>query len=334
MPTLSELSTVYADSNQGSGPYLSGVSNEGVWTSSDVHNSGWKYHYNLYNGVIANDYRSVVRRTYCVRGGRSSTLSISITSKPQIVGVSTALNYYPISFKIVDSLGKPVNLQNLTVSVSASSGATGGSNTTTTDFGGAGTISNWTTDTTGTITFTLSGTGVTSATFSAKVGAYPNTCLVDDGAFSTAEGGCKASSNHLVWSAPAIGTMGWPEAVWDSSLSGNASADGNDGGRTNDYDSGSSTTLTDTSLSNYCHDLIEGGKSDWRLPTQNELSGLYGAGAGSPVHFGFPGMATWFWTSTRSSATNAGVFSLASGSSSTSALPGNAWRVLCVRTGL
>ncbi len=106
----------------------------------------------------------------------------------------------------------------------------------------------------------------------------------------------------------------------DSLLSGNAQPDAFDGSRLHDYDvaamcdglgnrgtgcdtvgSGSGTT----EVGNYCHSLVEGGKSDWRMPTQGEVIAVSGASkAGAYFDNGatFVGWVTNFvWTSSSSS---------------------------------
>lgn len=109
--------------------------------------------------------------------------------------------------------------------------------------------------------------------------------------------------------------------------------DGSDSGRTNDYDGGSSGGTPDAHTTNYCHQLVEGGQSDWRLPTSSELSTMMNNGATSSyMDFFAPGTAKNFWSS-NSSGANAGIFNIQSnGLPATVNQPKNtAGGVTCVR---
>ena len=141
------------------------------------------------------------------------------------------------------------------------------------------------------------------------VGAFPNTCAVDDAAFITSTGGCKQVSTGKVWSLPSTTTMTWMDAIWDSTLAANAAADADDASRTNDYDPATVLTgNTDSSTMNYCHALSEGGKTDWRVPTCAEIVQLYAGGAGAKTHFNTNSNSffnNYFFTSTSGLATGA-----------------------------
>lgn len=63
----------------------------------------------------------------------------------------------------------------------------------------------------------------------------PGACETNDGSFSTREGGCQDQVGNLVWSSLPDSFFTWAGA------------------------------------SSYCSNLVEGGFSDWRLPTRNEL---------------------------------------------------------------
>lgn len=135
-------------------------------------------------------------------------------------------------------------------------------------------------------------------------------------------------------------TMTWYDAIWDSTVSGNPAPDTYDGSLTEDYDGAASSAVSypdQVGSSNYCHDLVEGGYSDWRMPTNAELAGGIGSGAGAVF---FPetvmGISSYFWSSTTSSISpdgaNAFVVFFGSGSN-TSSSKSNATRVICVRRG-
>jgi hypothetical protein len=93
--------------------------------------------------------------------------------------------------------------------------------------------------------------------------------------FETAGGGCKDTRTGLIWSQSSPSTMTWHEAMWNSSLAGNVAPDADDDGRTSDNDGGFST-MNDTSPQNYCHELNEGGKTDWYMPTYDDLVAAFG----------------------------------------------------------
>jgi hypothetical protein len=106
---------------------------------------------------------------------------------------------------------------------------------------------------------------------SAPVEVLPNQiCKVEDSSFKTQDGGCKDQVNGFVWSTPAE-AMHWEQAVWA----------GNNKDQydlvDNDFDGGCTGLYCDSGKSNsYCHELVEGGKYDWRLPSILELATLVG----------------------------------------------------------
>lgn len=85
--------------------------------------------------------------------------------------------------------------------------------------------------------------------------ALTNACLIDDGGWVTADGGCTDVTTGLVWSLAAPGSVDWNYAQ------------------------------------NYGANLVEGGYSDWRMPTEAELQGAWANGA--PTHLAYPGPAIW-----------------------------------------
>jgi hypothetical protein len=140
--------------------------------------------------------------------------------------------------------------------------------------------------------------GVNAAVYSVSAGGLAvggqsaHTCSDNDDGFASSDGGCKF--DQRIWSNRAATDMNWYSAVWDSDLSGNAAADVYDPpGSFDDYSNGSPASYTDASTTNYCHDLVEGGYRDWRLPTKAELEDI--AGAGAATHFNFV-TNTEFWS--------------------------------------
>ena len=71
----------------------------------------------------------------------------------------------------------------------------------------------------------------------------PGDCVApDDSSFASLDGGCKDLATGRVWS-------GQPDTQWSLE-----------------------------SANSYCISLVEGGQSDWRLPTVDELRAVYGHG--------------------------------------------------------
>ncbi len=179
-----------------------------------------------------------------------------------------------------------MNRENETVTISGTSlGALAGTLSSTTDLKGSTVFNAFMLDTQGETVLTFSAPGIAAATYTVRVGAFPHTCAIEDSRFVTMEGGCKDTQTHRVWSLVSPTVMTWHEAIWDSaSPAGNVVADAYDVSLTNDYGNPPGG-WPDASYTNYCHDLVEGGYSDWRVPTANELSDVYALGAGSPSHF-------------------------------------------------
>jgi hypothetical protein len=145
----------------------------------------------------------------------------------------------------------------------------------------------------------------------------------------TAGGGCEDIATGLVFTQ-LPGTMTWHDAVWDSALAGNAAPDANDHGRANDYPGNHPAPGPDASTVNACHSLVQGGYSDWRLPTESELMTLVGterAGTYLPYATG-----AYAWTSTSVDATNAVVRHLESASRVNGAKATALHATVCVRS--
>ncbi|WP_240356376.1 CARDB domain-containing protein [Myxococcus eversor] len=121
---------------------------------------------------------------------------------------------------------------------------------------------------------------------------------VDGGqTFVSASGGCMDTRpSGLVWSKASVASKSWNAAVWGSELAGNAQPDAADGARLNDYTEGMVPDRPDISTENYCHDLVEGGFSDWRLPTDTELGAVSGSTLAT-AYFAFKTSES-FWSAT------------------------------------
>jgi hypothetical protein len=189
------------------------------------------------------------------------------------------------------------------VSLSAASlGALGGVLSATSDRRGRATFDAFSLDTQGLVTLTITTGGLTQVNHEIKVGPYPNTCLVEDAYFQSASGGCLHLPTGTVWSRAAPRSYTWFEVVWehDAASGFNVAPDTDDDGRSDDYgnDPGSHP---DSSTVNYCHELVEGGQSDWRPPRRDELYELAGEGMGAAVHLYFD-PDRWFWSSDTTSA--------------------------------
>lgn len=180
---------------------------------------------------------------------------------------------------------------------------------------------------------------LTGDTASLTVGQVPGKCSVNDAAFTTAEGGCKDVVSGLVWSSLSDTNMVWHDAVWDKLHSGNESTqDAGDLGRTNDYPATSTACLgtCDASTTNYCHDLTEGGQTDWRLASKDELSAMRtraAAGAGATAYLeGAGNFAVHTSTTHASTYTDAYTYNLSTGTTSSTS-KANPLGVYCVRGG-
>ncbi|MBZ4423318.1 CARDB domain-containing protein [Myxococcus sp. RHSTA-1-4] len=145
----------------------------------------------------------------------------------------------------------------------------------------------------------------------------------------SAGGGCEDIATGLVFTQ-LPGTMTWHDAVWDSALEGNAAPDADDHGRVNDYPGNYPAAGPDASTVNACHSLVQGGYSDWRLPTENELLAIAGvARAGTYLPYG---TAAYAWTSTSYDAANAVLRHLDSASRTTAAKATALHATVCVRS--
>jgi hypothetical protein len=247
----------------------------------------------------------------CVRGMRKAPSQLVVVSAPAVVGVGYP-PARPIVVAVRDPDGKQVNSEGRQITVTTTLGALTGATSATTNRVGVATLDAFVHNTVGQARLTLASDGLAPATVELRVGPFKHNCLIDDDAFVTADGGCKQLATGLSWSFISPVKMQWQEAVWDSqNPPGNAPPDGNDHGRTEDYD-GAGVDPLDQSIVNYCHSLVEGGFADWRLPALNELRDAYALGEGAATHFSFDTNKE-FWSSTTLYTSQIHGFNLASG---------------------
>jgi hypothetical protein len=95
-----------------------------------------------------------------------------------------------------------------------------------------------------------------------EAGLLPQ-CSVDGGNFVSTEGGCKDTATGRVWSTG--------------------------------YTDNTGIHNEQPALVSYCSNLTEGGKSDWRLPSQNELVKVAADGAGA--HLNVTDIGAYNWSS-------------------------------------
>ncbi len=186
------------------------------------------------------------------------------------------------------------------------------------------------------VIFSFSATGLTSANTSAINVGPPlvSACSTQDIDWKTEGGGCKDQSTNLIWSSRSSGTMNWHAANWDAYAVGGGGAaevEQSDNGKTNEYRSGygvyGGLTFRDNSTTAYCHSLVEGGKSDWRMPLADEIQAAYSNG----IHTHVSGLNNWLWTNTRYDSDE--MYLAAAHSGSITRQPtNNAWYVICVRS--
>lgn len=107
------------------------------------------------------------------------------------------------------------------------------------------------------LAFVTVGMGALIALTGAARSTDPGSCLqADDANFASIGGGCKDLRTGRVWSGQMYGLGTWPYAK------------------------------------DYCSNLVEGGQSDWRLPTKDELVTLHNDGGASYVNI-WPTASIW-----------------------------------------
>jgi len=315
LPSLADLQTMQADAVAGAGAtaYLAGAGNFNVQASDTYTTTTSNYFYNISTNTTGNGAKSTQRAVYCVRGGRSAANLLIVTAGDASPLVNVA--YMSVTLQVRDGLNNNVNAANLPITLSTNLGTIGGTTSGwVTDNTGQVVVNGFSLSTAGLATLTLASSGLTSANFAATVASsFPHECVTNDTSFATWDGGCKDLLTGKVWSLANFGGISWYDAVWGglNSPSGNVGPKPSDiaAGRTNDYDPGTGSngvggygSGTDVSTVNYCHDLSEGGHTDWRLPMEGELLAANGDGAGS--HFNFNGDVP-FWSSSSYSGTEA-----------------------------
>jgi hypothetical protein len=270
----------------------------------------------------------------CVRGGRKPASRLVVTSAPTVVSANLPPRQ-SIAVAVRDPDGAQVNSQGRAISISSTTlGALGGTTTASTNALGFASFTAFTLDTVGEADLTIDSPGLSSTTVHLRVGPYKHNCKVEDDRFATAAGGCQQLATGLSWSMAYDLKMTWHEAVWDSaSPPGNAPPEADDHGRVNDYAGSNPLSHPDQSVINYCHDLVEGGQADWRLPTIAEARVAYALGDGAKSHFDFATDRN-FWNSTSNGSTDNGawvrVINLSSGVETSFSKSDAAW-VVCVR---
>ena len=313
-PTLNELIVLAARTPSS---YIQNLYNENVITSTCTSAGNIYFHtVNIITGAqgTGSNGGGFLGHALCVRGGttKQTPSKLSITQSTTVFGKGIT-TYRSWLVRIQDPSGNNVNRQNITISLATNLGNLSGTTSAVTDASGLATFSSFSLDTPGTATLTFSTSGLTSATQQVSVKSVEHPCYIENADWITAEGGCKNIGTHLVWSRMSSSSMTWFDAVWDSTVSGNPAPDAYDGSLTEDYDGTVATAVSypdQAGSSNYCHDLVEGGYSDWRMPTSSELMGGIGLGTGTITFpetvMGVSG-ATYFWSSTTSTSNVTGI---------------------------
>lgn len=324
MPTVDELLTL--QQNQGQNYINQGTVNASVWSSATTsYISGGAYNHafavNLTNtsSPVSGVSKVDSLAAYCVRNDNRQAnppSKIIILQTPQAVGTNT-VPVRSLRVKVVTANNGSVKLLGLPLTISTNLGALSGTTVVSTDINGEATFSNFSLNTPGNATITISYADgnplyqLTPATYVQKVGAFRHTCIEESPSFQTSEGGCKDLNLGIVFSAQSTTTMTWYQAIWDSALSGASGMDADDGGRSNDYsendseDCSGAYAVCDNNLPSvsgfyspnsaaYCKNLVEGGYTDWRVPTKQEMEATLNNGAAT--HFSWPD-SRYVWTS-------------------------------------
>lgn len=326
LPSASELSTAYTN---GASSHLYDIPNSNVWSSSTASTSTSAETVNLTTGVRTSVAKSTLLKTYCVRGGWSNPARISIVKASNWIRIGKRKQSVEVALQ--DGAGTAVNGSGVTISLATNTGTMSGTLTATTNNIGRAVLDDWEIDTASSQILTASSSGLLSANqnVTGKT-VLAHECAIEDSRFTTADGGCKDLASGLVWSKRTTAGMGWADAVWSSTLSGNAPSDSNDYGKLNDYIQGTVPGNPDSSITNYCHDLAESGQSDWRLPTFAELMQIGGSGrAGNHFNFDTTG---YFWSADTNIGDNRQAFLVRlSDAALSSDYKWNGYPVLCVR---
>jgi hypothetical protein len=126
----------------------------------------------------------------------------------------------------------------------------------------------------------------------------PGDCLVEDGAFTSSNGGCTDNASGLTYSASRFDMTG-------------------------------SVGIGYSGATAYCDGLVEGGQSDWRVPTLDEMQGLSTHGGGNHLNISGPN-SLGRWTSTKRGSTQAYAIVIGTNQVFLNGL-NSGWDVVCVR---
>lgn len=225
---------------------------------------------------------------------------LSFDRQPSGATVNTAFNSQP-KIAIKDAFGNLVTTATNSISLSlhTGSGALAGTLTTSAVNGYANFTNIRYNTSENNIRIQSSSAGLTSAISSFfDVGTITALAQCNVHAnYSTTEGGCLDLTDGLVWSQRSASTMTWHQAVWDSNYTNNDPETWeSELNLTHDLNGYPHADTQDGNIAGYCHDLVESGYSDWRMPTLAEIQSLSTNGGGT----GLQETAFTYWTSTRS----------------------------------
>lgn len=297
VPTPAELMELFQHEDAAPAPsYLVQLGDDALWSSENTGEMATT----LARGIPEQTAKTSPLPVRCVRGDHAGVPRIVVVD-PGYVTVGAAPRRLPMRVAIVTEDGRQVNAERVTLQMEVAAGGAftlGGTTTVQTQATGTAVLNGFTLAPAGTVTLRVrvvdppGGVDIMPAEVTLNVGPFEHTCKME-GAFVTAAGGCQHVRTGLVVSTPSESPMSWDQAIWDAtSPTGNAPQDEHDGTRTHDYE-GDPPTLRDASLINYCHDLVEGGFSDWRMPTLDELLAVVDFGQGLVLHSPFPMDQVW-----------------------------------------
>jgi hypothetical protein len=130
----------------------------------------------------------------------------------------------------------------------------------------------------------------------------PADCLLNDSAFTTAQGGCLDLATGLVWGASSLSFEGAAAlSNWQGAMA-------------------------------YCDTLVEGGFSDWFLPTRNQALEVVAHGSATHLNLGTSGPGFLWWTSTTKGGQRAWAVDLWDGVRVQDILNGSSVPYMCVRS--
>lgn len=301
----------------------------------------------LSSGVLANSVNhSSSNAVICVRGkwGSVSGGSLVVAQAPDsaclVAGTSTyGGNLCDFKVAVKDTLNNSANVGGIVVTLSISAGTISGK-TATTDEAGIATFDSLNISDSGSLTITATAPNLMSVSQAVTVktsGSSVGCRSVTPSGWTSANGGCENTATHIVYSQISPTKMTWSDAIWDANLDGVYDASHTD----DDYDNDPTTTANQKDMTNvqYCHDLVQGGKTDWRMATSSEMSSLANSVvADRPLPYEW-GNIIWTSTTLSSPASRACRMTLAgSGSGCSSGYVGdgsnsktNSYYVICVR---